>query len=209
MNKKQNKIKSLTAARVREVLDYFPETGGFKWTAESSRRCVTGSPAGRASKPGGKGEKIIGIDRGTFRAACLAFLWMGEEVPEFIQYKNGNRMDTRWGNLVALTAPAQKRGKQNKFRYSSDFCPLTGWSGCRGKRSYTTFNSKEAFFRSCVGKQNQVRAWDESTMNEELVGRLNCKCRSCPQAGGSRTGRIIVDLRELDIRIDPDLGRRI
>lgn len=93
----------LTAERLRELIDYDPETGLF--THRMSRGPVkAGDVAGCGN---GLGYRRIRVDGPQYRSARLAYLWMtGEWPPEEIDHINRNPADDRWDNLRAVS-PSQ------------------------------------------------------------------------------------------------------
>jgi len=94
----------LTAARLREVLSYDPATGLFRWRATRDG-VKAGSFAGRTR---GRYNQIC-VHRKFYQASHLAWLYMTDKWPKReINYINGNRFDTRWGNLREIT-PSQRR----------------------------------------------------------------------------------------------------
>jgi|SRR6476469_9442373 hypothetical protein len=94
----------LTAARLREVLSYDPATGLFRWRA-SRDGVKAGSFAGRTR---GRYNQIC-VHRKFYQASHLAWLYMTDKWPKReINYIDGNRFDTRWGNLREIT-PSQRR----------------------------------------------------------------------------------------------------
>lgn len=104
---------ALTAAYVRSILHYDPETGVFTWrerprehfaTARTHSRCNTmfaGKKAGHIDK---HGYEIIVINQMSIKAHRLAWFWMTGEWPkEFIDHINRSRKDNRWVNLREAT----------------------------------------------------------------------------------------------------------
>lgn len=83
-------------------------------------------------------------------------------------------------------------------------CPL---SPGRTRKVLTKFNSEAAFFRTCLGKQKQVRMYGDSRMRG-LSGsdRLNTACGRCKQGKASRSRKVVVDLAGIGIGIDPGMG---
>jgi hypothetical protein len=205
---KERKMRSLTTKRVREVVDYSPETGDFVWKGLSRNRCVPGTLTG--SRKGSSGELVIGIDGILCRGCCLAFLWMGEGLPPYVKYKDGDRRNTKWANLerseerIAIVKKAS--GVKSSRPISSIFqrCPITG--GRMEGTGVAKFNSLDSFFRVCCAKQGDTRMWETSKMGYKLVGKLHPKCGTCKQAKGSRSGEVVVDLEEIGVLIDESMG---
>jgi hypothetical protein len=86
----------LTAERLRELLDYAPETGLFHW-----RKARGSTLAGRqAGTRGPYGYRVIGVDGGSYLAHRLAWLHVhGEHPASGIDHANGDRSDNRIANL--------------------------------------------------------------------------------------------------------------
>lgn len=89
----------LTAERLREVLDYSPETGIFLHKGRSG--VVAGTVAGTV-KP--DGYRQIRVDCRKYYAAPLAWLYVTGEWPEFqIDHEDGNRDNNKFGNFRSAT----------------------------------------------------------------------------------------------------------
>lgn len=89
-------MKELTAERLREVLDYDPDTGVFTRKVRTGNVKI-GDVAGSFN---GKGYIRIGIDGRLHRAHRLAWLYVTGEWPkDQIDHINGDRGDNRLANL--------------------------------------------------------------------------------------------------------------
>ena len=96
----------LTAAYVRSILDYDPETGWFRWKwRDDLRRCDNARCAGNvAGAQDGNGYHRIRIDGRRYKAHRLAWLIVTGAWPaEQIDHRNGVRDDNRVANLREAT----------------------------------------------------------------------------------------------------------
>lgn len=112
---------ALTEERLRELLDYDPETGIFIWRA-------TGAVAGSETH----GYLRIVIDGKHYYAHRLAVLYMkGHWPPNLADHWNLNGLDNRWGNIREATkgqnAANSRAWKTNKLRTKGvSLCRATG-----------------------------------------------------------------------------------
>jgi hypothetical protein len=93
----------VTAERLREVLDYCPESGVFRWRRVTKGNQVkVGAVAGCQGKKGQR--RVIQIEGRLYYAAPLAYLYMtGEWAPNDIDHRNSDPSDNRWLNLHPAT----------------------------------------------------------------------------------------------------------
>jgi hypothetical protein len=91
---------SLTAERLRELLEYDPQTGVFVWRLTSGKR--------KAGRIAGAVERLgyirIGVDRKLYRSSRLAWLYMTGSWPaNCIDHIDRDPGNNRWGNLREAT----------------------------------------------------------------------------------------------------------
>lgn len=97
---------ALTAERLRQLLDYDPESGLFTWVFNRPR-CKAGAIAGCEND---RGYISIGVDGKFYLAHRLAFLWMTDEWPQYqVDHINHVKTDNRWANLSNATNQENQR----------------------------------------------------------------------------------------------------
>lgn len=113
-------MKKLTAERLREVLNYCPETGNFYWRLQLNSRSVVGSIAGKRDKL----YVYIGIDRARYAAHQLAWLYMTGRWPHpLIDHIDGDGHNNAFANLREATH------RQNQFNRKAMAGCKSGYKG--------------------------------------------------------------------------------
>lgn len=91
---------NISAARLREVLLYDPESGKFFWRSRKGR-CRAGQEAGQERRNGYKSIRVDGV---LYLAHRLAWLYQTGNWPtEQIDHINLQKGDNRWENLREAT----------------------------------------------------------------------------------------------------------
>lgn len=112
----------VSQSRLKELLEYNPDTGEFVWLCNKGSRAVKGCIAGNKNKI--TGYVVISIDGHRYLAHRLAFVYMlGVEPEVHTDHINGIRCDNRWCNLREVTA---KQNHRNRRRHKSNTSGITG-----------------------------------------------------------------------------------
>jgi hypothetical protein len=115
---------SLTADRLRELLDYDPETGVFVWRVRSDVK--KGINTRRAGKVAGHidvhGYRTIRVAGPIYRASRLAWLYVYGcwPVPE-VDHRDRDSLNDRIGNLREADRPSNEINKPKYKGYTSKY----------------------------------------------------------------------------------------
>ena len=122
-------LETLTAARLREVMDYDPSTGIFtRRVARGPFRA--GQRAGTMSK---KGYVSICIDGKIYKAHRLAILYVTGKWPNGdVDHRNRQKSDNREENLREATRQQNTQNLDVRVNNTSG-CPGVGWHKAAGK----------------------------------------------------------------------------
>lgn len=124
------KNRELSQEKLKEILDYDPETGEFRWKVTKSPAAMAGAPAGHIHYAG---YRRIMIDGVIFAAHRLAWLYSHGSWPvDQIDHINGVRDDNRISNLREAS---DDENKQNKGLYRNNVSGHqgVGWHSPSGK----------------------------------------------------------------------------
>lgn len=162
----------ITPARLRELLDYDPETGEFRWRERplsdfKDQRTTNwwnsknaGNVAGYITKD--EGYRVIGIDAVYYKAHRLAWLGMTGELPDEVDHINGDRADNRWSNLRRAS---RAENRQNLKVYKSNTSGVAGVYVCKDRRAlafrpYISVDGKRIWLPRCSSLEEAVAARD-------------------------------------------------
>ena len=131
----------LTAARLRELLSYDPETGIFTWRVNRGGKALAGTTAGSinpASSGRSRGYVVIGMAGKLHKAHRLAWLYVHGTWPvSEIDHRNRARADNRIANLRDVSQPINM---QNQCAARTDSTThIRGASPLRGKYAAQIF----------------------------------------------------------------------
>lgn len=116
--------KAISWERLKERLDYDPETGIFVWRETLGGHCRKGWPAGRMGTGKAANYLRVTVDGREYKASRLAWFWMTGEWPAH-QVDHINDQSNRWSNLRLAT---QSQNKANSRVYKNSKSGIKGVS---------------------------------------------------------------------------------
>lgn len=106
----------LTAARLRELLHYNPNTGVFTWRVSRKGVQCVGAVAGDKTW---NGYWRIGVEQRRYMAGVLAFLYMTGEFPAGdVDHRDGERTNNRWSNLRVVPRSVNNQNQRKAQRHN-------------------------------------------------------------------------------------------
>jgi hypothetical protein len=126
---------SLTQERLKELLDYDPMTGVFRWRVGHPRKRMKVGDIAGCQHP--TGTYVIGIERRFYQAHRLAWLWMLGEWPSGqVDHRDRDRGNNCWENLRLATA------SQNRANAKVNSNSLTGLKGVHYYAKYKKYGAR-------------------------------------------------------------------
>lgn len=144
----------LTAETVRELLDYEPETGVFRWLSDAANgRTKKGTVAGSLSR---SGYRRIKLNRSRYQAHRLAWLYVyGEWPSDEIDHINALRDDNRIENLrIASRSQNRANSKSRRAGLKGAYKGRSGFTAvCRGRYIGHFDTAEEAHAAYCAAAE--------------------------------------------------------
>lgn len=139
----EEKQNALPIEKLKDILDYSPDTGLFIWKKWRSRLAKKGGVAGKVDRING-GYLVIGICKRIYKAHRLAWFYAYGEWPNgYIDHINHDKLDNRICNLREASA---KQNQQNLPVRSNNSSGATGVSFLKHMnkwRAYIHFEGKQ------------------------------------------------------------------
>jgi hypothetical protein len=157
--------KNLTVERLRELLDYDPETGVFTWLVRKGSTAPIGSHPGRS---GPRGYYTICIDYKRYLAHRLAWLHTSGEWPvDQLDHINGVPTDNRLCNLRQATSAENNQNLTLRRKNAS------GYTGVRWKRGHDLWEARIGVEGKYIHLGHWETAWQASIAYAEAKLKLH------------------------------------
>lgn len=141
----------LTVERLREVLNYNPETGAFCWLKKTS--IYHNKPLGIIGTLN-KGYLVVCIDYRRYRLSRLAWLWVTGEWPNgIVDHIDRDKINNRWSNLRIATYAINNKNRglqKNNTSGATGVCWHKGqqkWRAYIGRKHLGSFENKDEAIR--------------------------------------------------------------
>ena len=105
------KLRTIKQVRLKELLDYNPDTGVFTWRTTGKGRPARKNGVAGVIAP--HGYMVIKIDQVTHYAHRLAWVYMFDSLPPELDHINGNRSDNRIANLRPVTVKENRHNRDH------------------------------------------------------------------------------------------------
>lgn len=150
-----------TRDRLMSVLSYDPDTGVFRWKQKMGARAREGAIAGCTIST--QGYRMIAVDRHTYRAARLAWLYVyGNPVPEYVDHRNGVRTDDRIDNLRSSTN-SQNCANSGARKHNTSGFKGVSWDAEAGKwKAKISVNYKQMNLGRFTTKEEAAAAYESA-----------------------------------------------
>jgi len=167
----------LTASRVRELLDYDPDTGEFRWRPRLNNPQFNARLAGKIAGHEEEGYWRIRFDGRNHAAARLAWLYMKGWLPKSdVDHRDGNGLNNRFANLRACTTKSQNRVNQRMPQQRGSHPVGCCWIESRKKwQVYIGANRQRIFVGLFDSRAAAERAYLDAAA--ELHGRFSVTAR--------------------------------
>jgi hypothetical protein len=144
----------LTQERLKELLEYSPETGLFFWLVDRGGK-KTGDIAGCRKRT----YIVINIDDCSYRAHHLAWLYITGEWPEpFVDHRDLNKHNNVWTNLRLATK------SQNQANIGVIKSNVSGFKGVSRYRAGEAYGKP---WQASIGKDGKSRHLGHFATKEE------------------------------------------
>jgi hypothetical protein len=161
MNVSHAKEAVLSAADIRHLVSYDPDTGSMKWVCSRSNKAPAGAEVGSINQ---SGYRYSVIRRKNFAVHRLVWLYVHGQWPRgFVDHINGIRSDNRLANLREATRSqnqANRRANSNHLKGTHFNLRLGRWQAAiriQGKGTHLGyFDTAEAAHAAYVAKAQEV-----------------------------------------------------
>lgn len=120
----------LTYERLKELLDYNPDTGVWQWLKPTNSAVEAGFIAGTIASDG---YRKIGVGNTYYMSSRLAFFYMTGHWPKgHMDHINRVRSDDRWANLREATVSDNNANRKKQSNNTSGYRGVS-WDHWQGK----------------------------------------------------------------------------
>lgn len=162
------RMEELTQAKLKELVNYDPETGKMVWASKYCQRIVVGKEVGYETDRGYRVVMILGKNYYVHR---LIWLYVHGEFPKHdVDHKDG---DTRNNKIANLRTATRSQNNANKIKQTNNKSGYKGVWWCKYNKRFVAEISSGGV-RRCLGyyrsAEDAARAYDKAA--KDLFGEF-------------------------------------
>lgn len=166
---------TITQERLKEVLDYDPETGIFRWLKKISDKNVVGNVAGW--EEGKDGYIVISIYGIKYKAHLLAWLYTyGVWPSKFLDHRDTVKSNNRISNLREATKSQNNVNKGLMSNNTSGYKGITFDKYTNRWKCRLSFNGKTYDLGRYDSPKEAAKAYDKASLKYHDEFSLNNEC---------------------------------
>lgn len=152
----------LTVERLKELIEYDPDTGIMKWRKDQGR-ALKGSEAGKVDN---KGYRSIQINGTGYAAHRLAYLYVTGRWPAgIIDHIDRNKTNNAWSNLRNATRTINNQNCSPTSNNSSGYRGVSFHKASNKWRAEIGKNAKKIFLGLFMTTHDAAKAYNQAAVN--------------------------------------------
>jgi len=149
-------------------MKYCPQTGlMYKGDCIAGKKRAAHLKRGVMDNLDQDGYRVLSVGKRLYKQHRLAFLLMGQDIPNMIDHINGDRKDNRWDNLRASSPWANQQNRKTSKGRTPGITLLN--RGIARWQVVLKFSKKVIYHKCFVSKEEAIKAREEVLREYKLI----------------------------------------